>query len=65
MLQSAKSELSDLQVEQQREMEGLLEVSWSSFLIPECVTDLDLQSEMIIFGLLLTTFEGSWCINGK
>ena len=26
MLQSAKSELSDLQVEQQREMEGLLEV---------------------------------------
>ena len=26
MLQSAKSELADLQVEQQREMEGLLEV---------------------------------------
>jgi len=28
----------------------------------ECVTDLDYQSEMIIFGSILTTFEfgGSW-----
>ena len=31
MLQSAKSELSDLQVEQQREMEGLLEVRIDTF----------------------------------
>jgi len=37
----------------------MINISLLSISATECVTDLDLQSEMITLGSLLTTFESS------
>ncbi len=43
---------------------GMATSNLMNYLSTECVTDLDLQSEMIIFGSILTTFESSRIFGG-